>query len=113
MRLRHHGFETLAERAVREPSAFEDLRDVCFGTRGDARGADGYGDQQTTACVAGSPVASDPVDESVNTVNDGNDKITGGAGSTRHSRITSLYPPGTLALRAANPVVAPHAAYCC
>ncbi len=43
VRLRHHGFETLAERAVREPSAFEDLRDVCFGTRGDARGADRYG----------------------------------------------------------------------
>jgi Ca2+-binding RTX toxin-like protein len=43
-------------------------------------GADVYGDQQTTPCVAGSPVASDPVDESVNTVNDGNDKITGGAG---------------------------------
>jgi len=46
---------------------------------GDA-GADIYGDQKTTPCVAGNPVASDPVDESVNTVNDGNDLITGGAG---------------------------------
>ncbi len=43
-------------------------------------GADVYGDQKTTPCVAGSPVASDPVDESVDTVDDGNDLITGGAG---------------------------------
>jgi Ca2+-binding RTX toxin-like protein len=43
-------------------------------------GAQVYGDQQTTKCVAGSPVASDPVDESVDTVNDGNDMIIGGAG---------------------------------
>ena len=43
-------------------------------------GADVYGDRQSTPCVAGSPVASDPVDESVNTASDGNDRITGGAG---------------------------------
>jgi Ca2+-binding RTX toxin-like protein len=43
-------------------------------------GADIYGDQQTTPCVAGSPVASDPVNESVDNVADGNDLITGGAG---------------------------------
>ena len=43
-------------------------------------GASVYGDQQTTPCVAGAPVASDPVSEVVNNVLDGNDKITGGAG---------------------------------
>ena len=43
-------------------------------------GADVYGDQKTTPCVAGSPVASDPVDESVDNAADGNDLITGGAG---------------------------------
>jgi Ca2+-binding RTX toxin-like protein len=43
-------------------------------------GADIYGDQQTTPCVAGTPVASDPVDESVDNPADGNDLITGGAG---------------------------------
>lgn len=43
-------------------------------------GADVYGDRQTTPCVAGSPVASDPVDESVDNAADGNDLITGGAG---------------------------------
>jgi Ca2+-binding RTX toxin-like protein len=43
-------------------------------------GADVYGDQKTTPCVAESPVASDPVDESVDNAADGNDLITGGAG---------------------------------
>ncbi len=43
-------------------------------------GSDVYGDQQSTPCVAGSPVASDPVNEAVNTLFDGNDRITGGAG---------------------------------
>ncbi len=43
-------------------------------------GAQIYGDQQTTSCVAGNPVASDPVSEVVNTAFDGNDKIIGGAG---------------------------------
>lgn len=43
-------------------------------------GADIYGDQQTTPCVAGSPVPSDPVDESVDNPLDGNDMIIGGAG---------------------------------
>jgi Ca2+-binding RTX toxin-like protein len=43
-------------------------------------GADVYGDRLTSPCAAGSPVASDSVDESVNTAADGNDNITGGAG---------------------------------
>lgn len=43
-------------------------------------GADVYGDRLTTPCTAGNPVASDPVDESVDTASDGNDRITGGAG---------------------------------
>src|SRR4029453_13496161 len=36
--------------------------------------------QNTTRCGPGAAVPSDPVDESVNTVDDGNDKIIGGAG---------------------------------
>src|SRR5262249_12567551 len=47
---------------------------------GGQRGADLYGDQQTMPCIAGSPVASDPVSEAVNTPQDGNDMITGGSG---------------------------------
>lgn len=43
-------------------------------------GASVYGDQQTTPCAAGNPVASDPVNENVDTNEDGNDRITGGAG---------------------------------
>jgi Ca2+-binding RTX toxin-like protein len=43
-------------------------------------GADVYGDKLTSPCVAGSPVASDPVSELVDDPLDGNDKITGGAG---------------------------------
>jgi Ca2+-binding RTX toxin-like protein len=40
-----------------------------------------YGDQdELTPCVAGSPVASDPVSEALNTPQDGADKIIGGNG---------------------------------
>jgi Ca2+-binding RTX toxin-like protein len=53
--------------------------DHVFGGDGGAN-IDGDGFNETTRCGPGSPVASDPVDESVNTVNDGNDWIIGGAG---------------------------------
>jgi len=43
-------------------------------------GAQVYGDQQTSPCVAGNPVASDAVSEAVNTLADGADRIIGGAG---------------------------------
>ena len=51
---------------------------IIGGDGGAAIDGDGY--NPTARCGPGSPVASDPVDESVNTASDGNDKIIGGAG---------------------------------
>jgi Ca2+-binding RTX toxin-like protein len=53
--------------------------DHIFGGDGGAN-IDGDGFNETVRCGPGTPVASDPVDESVNTVSDGNDWIIGGAG---------------------------------
>ncbi|MCO8125590.1 calcium-binding protein [Acidimicrobiia bacterium EGI L10123] len=53
--------------------------DHIFGGDGGAD-IDGDGYNQTDRCGPGDPVASDPVDETINTPEDGNDKIIGGSG---------------------------------